>query len=225
MAGYIAFTGKSRIGNKSDILGIVTDNSDNPKTGKMLQLWIIQSGIDPFTAIKSGNDTAICGKCPHRTNELGQRSCYVNPMGPNSVWRALLRGNYNPINEFLGGLAIRLGAYGDPCALPLAFIKSVCAKVKTHTGYTHQWKNNKAYAPYVMASVDSPAEYYEATTAGWRTFRVKKPSDPLLPNEIMCPNTTHGVQCIKCGLCSGNTTSAKNIAIDVHGRGVKYFDV
>lgn len=221
MGGQIVYQGRSRLGDDS-ILGIITNKSDNPKTGRMHQLWIILDKINPCTAIKDRLDQSICGQCPHRTNDKGKRSCYVNPMGPNAVYRAYLRGNYKA-REFANNLAIRLGAYGDPVALPIELIKSLCAKVKTWTGYTHQWRDNPDYAPYLMASVDNETEYYAANTAGWRTFRVKRASDPLLPNEIMCPNTTKGIQCITCGLCKGTSIKAKNIAIDVHGHGAKYF--
>jgi len=192
MAGQIVYQGTSRLGN-DEIIGIVTNNSDNPKTGRVLQLWIILTKRNPCEAIKNATDTSICGNCRHRTNELGQRTCYVNPMGPNAVYRAWQRGNYK-VKELAHGLAIRLGAYGDPVALPIELIKSICAKFKTWTGYTHQWRDNPEYKHFVMASVDSEAEYHEANTAGWRTFRCKRPNDPLLPNEIMCPNTTKGIQ-------------------------------
>jgi hypothetical protein len=74
-----------------------------------------------------------------------------------------------------------------------------------------------------MASVDSVDEIDLAVKNNWRYFRVAKPTDTLLENEILCPNSTKGVQCIDCGLCSGNEIGAKNIVIMVHGAKKKKF--
>ena len=41
-------------------------------------------------------------------------------------------------------------------------------------------------------------------------------SDPLLPNEIICPYPK--VQCVDCGMCDGKDSRfRKNIAVNVHG--------
>jgi hypothetical protein len=118
---------------------------------------------------------------------------------------------------------IRFGAYGDPLALPLHILVSLKAVVKNNTSYTHQWKNSiedgssEMVAKFSMASVDNLIEKDEANKAGFRTFRVIVEGEPLQRDEIICPNETTGVNCLKCGLCSGNSVKAKNIAIHVHG--------
>jgi hypothetical protein len=73
-----------------------------------------------------------------------------------------------------------------------------------------------------MASVDSMEEQQTATAAGWRTFRVARDL-AAGPKEIVCPNTTAGVQCADCGLCRGTAVKAKSILIEVHGVGQSNF--
>ena len=73
-----------------------------------------------------------------------------------------------------------------------------------------------------MASVDSPTEYQQAISAGWRTFRTRLASEPLDPQEVVCPASdesgSEGVSCAKCLLCGGDQrSSGKNVAIFAHG--------
>lgn len=85
--GAIVWDGPSRI-DGSPIMAIVTGlrtASANPKTGDMLQTWILRSDMHPMDAIKSGADYGICGSCGHRGtydefgNPIDPRTCYVNP--------------------------------------------------------------------------------------------------------------------------------------------------
>jgi hypothetical protein len=41
-------------------------SSANPKTGDMLQTWILRRDVAPFAAIHNGADASICGDCPLR---------------------------------------------------------------------------------------------------------------------------------------------------------------
>ena len=66
-------------------------------------------------------------------------------------------------------------------------------------------------------------EQKQAIAEGWRTFRVTSDLSDKLPNEIVCPNTTKAIQCADCGLCSGMSTRARNIVIEVHGAKKKKF--
>ena len=65
--------------------------SANPKTGDMIQTWILRSDMHPLEAIKSGSDYGICGSCIHRGsydefgNPIDPRTCYVNPFSFGSV--------------------------------------------------------------------------------------------------------------------------------------------
>jgi hypothetical protein len=110
--------------------------SNNPKTGPMLQTWILRADVDPSTAIKTGNDEAICGMCPLRGVNGARRPCYVNPMGPNAVWRAHERYQNRQAGDLnLSGQFIRLGAYGDPAALPFEVWQDLVSTAEGWTGY------------------------------------------------------------------------------------------
>jgi hypothetical protein len=224
--GYIVYEGKSVL-NGEPIVGIIVNKSVNAKTGNMYQLHILRSDILPLEAIEKGTDDAICGGCVHRRSNGG--ACYVNVgQGPTAVYKKYTRGGYRTVTikdfkSLFGGKKVRFGAYGDPLALPLHILVSLKAVVKNNTSYTHQWKNSiidgssEMVAKFSMASVDNLIEKEEANKAGFRTFRVITEGELLQKDEIICPNETTGVNCIKCGLCSGNSVKAKNIAIHVHG--------
>jgi hypothetical protein len=224
--GYIVYEGNSVLNNEP-IVGIVVDRSTNTKTGNMHQLYILRSDKDPLDAVKDGSDNAICGGCVHRRSTGG--ACYVNlGHGPKAVYNKYKRGGYDKVSisdfkSLFGDKKIRFGAYGDPLALPLHILVSLKAVVKNNTSYTHQWKNSiidgssEMVSKFSMASVDSLAEKIEANEAGFRTFRVISEGGELAKDEIICPNETTGVNCLKCGLCGGNSVKAKNIAITVHG--------
>ncbi len=102
------------------------------------------------------------------------------------------------------------------------------------TGYTHQWITAAAQPlrSLVMASVDSPVQRDIAKLLGWRTFRTKHASAPVLPGEIVCPASEEAgkrTTCARCGLCDGSRTvlnpdrsraredNRKDIVINVHG--------
>ena len=115
-------------------------------------------------------------------------------------------------------MPVRLGAYGDPAALPIAVIANI-ARGTGHrvSGYTHGWRGRPDLAPYCMASVHTEAEATEAHAMGWRTFRARSEGAPNLGNEITCPSETRGTLCIDCLLCKGNVSKARSITIPVHG--------
>lgn len=222
--GYIIYEGASEI-NGDPIVAIVTLNSSNIKTGNMASMWIMHKDIAPTKASKEGKDEAVCGMCPHR-HHLGG-ACYVTLFqAPLQVFKSYKKGNYPKIDDMniFEGMNVRFGAYGDPYAIPvdiLVNIKSVC---KNNTSYTHQWRTgNEALKTVSMASTDTIDETKQAHEMGWRTFRVTTDIDKLLPNEIVCPNTTHGIKCIDCGLCKGTSSKGKNIVIEVHGAKKKKF--
>ena len=121
-----------------------------------------------------------------------------------------------------------MGAYGDPVYVPAEVLRWVSFFADSWTGYTHQWRNAPQLRPYLMASVDSEAEYREAKAQGWRTFRVRAAGDRLQPREISCPASEESgrkTQCVRCGLCNGATDNdrRKDICIVVHGIGARNF--
>lgn len=216
--GYVIYEGASQI-NGDNIVAIVTLSSSNVKTGNMASMWILNADMTPTQASKEGKDESVCGDCKHRAVNNG--ACYVTLFqAPLQVYKSYKKGNY-PIAKdmtIFEGMKVRFGAYGDPSAIPTQILTSLKAVVKNNTSYTHQWKQGDPILKQVsMASVDSIEEQKQAVNQGWRTFRVSKDLKDIQSNEIICPNTTRNVQCIDCGLCSGNSVGAKNIVIEVHG--------
>lgn len=241
--GFIFYNGPSVIDSKP-IVGIATLNSKNAKTGNLIQTWIIRSDIPPVEAIHNGGDESICGGCPLRgyleekdgggTVNRG-RSCYVNTANSvNQVYRAYQAGRYldltgvankGKIAKYVSDRKLRLGAYGDPVAIPLAYWKPLLMACNKHTGYTHQWKNGKLYywRRYLMASTHSRKENEEARNKGWRTFRTALTSNDVADDEIVCPASEEAGKkrdCITCMACSGvgsATVNKKSVVIALHG--------
>lgn len=220
-SGREIWRGKSLL-TGDNIVAILTLHSDNRKTGDMCQLYILHADMDPVQAIRLRKDDAVCGNCPLRQNIGGPCYVYV-AQDPLVVWKAWYNGAYPklaPENFYkLKGLPVRLGAYGDPAALPVHLLNELKKHIGNHTGYTHQWRTESVQAlqPLCMASVETPEQQQQASAMGWRTFRIIKPGDALLADEVLCPHTTHGVQCVTCQLCKGTSRKAKNIAVHVHG--------
>lgn len=217
--GWVIYNGPSMIEN-TPIVAIVTPSSENTKTGPMAQAWILCRDVDPGAALKRAADYAICGTCVHRGPD---RSCYVNVgWAPASVWASFSRGNYVWGWPPLDLPPIRLGAYGDPAAVPIEVWLRLLDRRPAWTGYTHLWKTcPPAFKRIVMASVDSPAERVEAERDGWRTYRVCPDIVEHDRNEIVCPASDeagHKVTCLQCRLCMGTSKPAKSIVIAPHGR-------
>lgn len=225
--GHVVYSGPSAINGKP-IVAILTTESKNPKTGNMAQLWIMPADMAPHEALKAGADEAVCGNCKHRRSMGG--ACYVTVhQGPLSVWKAWQRGNYPYAGglESLGyGLDIRLGAYGDPAALPQWVITELLQDAAGWTGYTHQW--NAPWAdyswlkPFVMASADTEAEAEAARAAGWRYFRIRTESESIGQREFMCPASDEGgnrTDCKACQACNGAGSGSQKASpvIIVHG--------
>ena len=229
--GFVFYHGASALDHDADVVGIVTLSSDNRKTGNMLQTWIMRADVAPHDAVRTGEDAAICGDCPHRAG-----SCYVLTFqGPLSIFRAWRAGRYPraDLSSVVAahGRPVRLGAYGDPAAIPAA----AWAGIERHarTGYTHQWRRDDAawLQSRAMASVDSWQELEAAEAEGWRTFYVVPPGAPIPSRSplgrriVQCPADSHGTQCADCRLCDGRRDTAArpdrrpHVAIHAHGRG------
>lgn len=217
----------------SERVVIATTHSENSKTGDMIQVWILAAAASPIDAVRTGLDEVICGHCPMRSPDghgWDDRLCYVNvAQGPNSVWQAWRRGNYEylPLSryaEVFTDRAVRFGAYGDPVHIPLDVVRKIIFLAGKTTGYTHQWRETayQPYAEYFMASVETSTGMAEAIAQNWRTFRVRTANETLLPNEVTCPASAeagHRTQCEACGLCGGARVAAKSVAIMAHGIG------
>jgi hypothetical protein len=228
-SGYILYKGPSLL-DGNPIVVIATTRSENRKTGDMVQTWILREDISPVEASKQSADASICGDCKHRWSLGG--ACYVNiGQGPGSIYRAYKRGNYPDSTQAADPLAaiamhgfkrkVRLGAYGDPAAVPAAVWQALTRYADGHTGYTHQWRTTTqaGLQSLCMASVDNDEEYREAQSLGWRTFRVRCQDDPLNAREFECVADTKGTSCADCLACDGAQRGNKqaSVSIVVHG--------
>jgi hypothetical protein len=231
LQGATLWKGRSRL-NGAPIKVVVTGlsrPSENPKTGPQLQVWILPRGL-PVTAVRTGTDASVCGECPHRPTKGG--SCYVSThRAPQTIARAYGRGRYPVVRprearRLLAGRSVRLGAWGDPAAVPARVWRSLLGTAKSHTGYSHSWKGRPDLRGLVMASVDSPEERDRARAAGFRTFRVSLDGAPG-PGEIVCPASAEAgfrTDCNRCGLCDGSrgpNDRRASIVIKAHGSASK----
>ena len=220
LKGLILYEGPSILDGKP-IVVIATFVTNNRKTGPMIQIWIIRSDIDPVSASKEGEDSSICGSCPHKHNLGGV--CYVNiGQAPLAIYKAYKRGLYPHIDydvdhvHFTGRM-VRLGAYGDPAAMPYEIAEKVKDMGRGHTGYTHQIRHknfDKRFLNLCMVSADTPKQALKYQGMGAKTFRVAMDGDIMFDSEIECLSESEGLQCDACGLCNGQKQS---IAITVHG--------
>jgi hypothetical protein len=228
----IFYDGPSRI-DGARILGVATAQSQNRKIGKMLQLWIMPS-ISPIVAVKSGADASVCGDCALRGTNGAERICYVEWWrAVENIWQSAQKPHRTgraTIEEFAGycrGLQLRLGAYGDPVAIPLDVWRPLLAVAGGWTAYTHQWSKphlSDGYQDWCMASVETEQQQRDAEGLGWRTFRVRNVDAPMSAREVVCPHELNSaIKCAACSLCRGSARQAKSVVVTVHGRGgMKY---
>lgn len=217
------------------IFVIASAKTSNRKIGEMVQLWILTEQ-DPIEAVKSGEDRAICGDCQFRGDRGKQRTCYVEYWrAPENIHQYRHNAEVTTPADFavdvaFDSLQLRIGAYGDPVAVPMSVWQPLLDAAGGWTAYTHQWKRpvSRAYRSWCMASVDSLAEQREAAARGWRTFRVRPVGDDLLSDEVICPASEEGghrAVCAECSLCRGAARPAKHVVINAHGTGAKWFGV
>lgn len=232
----IFYKGKSMI-DGTPIVAIATirkGKSHNKKTGNMLQSWVLKdNGKSPIENSRLGLDSSICGSCVHMgkpqpnkdSGVAKDRTCYVLlHQAPNSVWKAYMRGSYQYVQgekqiSTLGAyLDVRVGAYGDPYAVPPIYWHWLLSRANSHTGYTHQ---QNTLPQLLMTSADNLQQAESAWDRKERTFRVISSIDKLVKGkEILCPASKEAgelVQCAKCKLCGGNNVKGKSVAIVAHG--------
>jgi hypothetical protein len=238
ISGFVFYRGPSML-DSAPIVAILTGlkkASRNTKTGgDLLQTWILRADQSPIQAIHSGADSSICGACPHRgilkrlKGKLRNsgRSCYVTVFqAPLVVWKAFKRGIYPQVtpqqaSELVADRMVRLGAYGDPAAIPFHVWQTMLARVSGKAGYTHQWAKFPELAEYCMASCDNESDYATAKILGFRSFRVRRSTDPVLPREVVCPASKEAgnkTSCDACKACGGTSAKARaDIVIAAHG--------
>ena len=92
----IAFQLISALDRITQIIVVFTGfgGSANLKTGDMVQSWIMLEHVEPVTAWKTHQDSAICGNCDLR-HGAGDIPCYVNKgHAPLAIHKAYHRGKY-----------------------------------------------------------------------------------------------------------------------------------
>ena len=240
--GVVLYEGPSQI-DGSPIVVIATGLrrvSANPKTGRMIQTWILRRDVNPFAAIHTGADESICGSCPlrgivertdgqHKTVNR-RRACYVSVhQSPLAVWQAYRRGRYEAFDrrqhlDLFRGRMLRIGAYGDPVAAPYSVWSMLTKVTLGRTGYTHQWRDGRfwRFRRIVMASVESIDDARLAQSRGWRTFRTAPSGEQPAQGEFACPASAeqgHRLTCEQCGACDGSNGKPQraSVVIAVHG--------
>lgn len=269
----VVWRGVSMIDGKTPIMAVLTFKSDNEKLTaggnatataaqviaqaqqpRIAQLWIFVEGQHPLDSIKSGQDAAICGNCPHRysydTNGqplAGSRTCYVSTHGGMpSVWRGAYQKPVTAISDpilraVLSVCFLRIGAYGDPAALPYELVNELAAIAgqklpalrSKSVGYSHAWRTcDQRFRSLLMASCDTQEDVRSAVALGWRPFfapldgaNVAAKSTKIADASLtlcLSANEREGatVACWQCGLCDGrkNDEDERNgIAIPTHG--------
>lgn len=227
---FVLWMGTSLLDGETTIVVLASRVSNNDKTGDMIQTWILPADKLPTTMYSEGADTSICGNCVLRSKESGGLgACYVPKFrGPNGAWKAWHAGNAGTATPTLfAGRRTRIGAYGDPAAVPLWVWDAVVTYSEGWTGYTHQWREDwvQPYSKYLMASCDDPIQALEAQAMGWRTFTFHPEGIDYKPaGTILCPaeRTGNSVKCIDCMQCSGlGAGRTVNVSITAHGTGSK----
>jgi hypothetical protein len=168
--GYVIYEGRSHDGNFACIATGLIKESQNVKTGPMVQIFIINADMHPVEAMKQGKNSVQCFDCIHKpaTEEerkkgieggacyvdVGKsvaqvyksykRGCYPNICGDNKPeigdTESYLKNGFEKIKEIFTGRKIRFGAYGEPVRIPLKMMEMIVNVASAHTGYTHQWK-------------------------------------------------------------------------------------
>jgi hypothetical protein len=222
--GRILWEGPSNF-DGSPIVVIATgfaECSSNAKTGAMIQTWIMHRDIAPNVAFKNGFGRAACGDCMHAGYNNG--TCYVVwYQGPLSVWNCYKRGNYAPIGDdwhLFNDVSLRIGSAGDGAMTPASVWTEPLLRCRTHTAYTHQWRQPWAqhFKGIAQASCDGFADYLEATANGWHTYLVIPPGTDDPAGTVHCAASTekgNKTNCARCSLCDGNSA---NVVIYAHGR-------
>ena len=230
--GVVLYRGPSLI-DGGPIVAIATWRSQNSKTGDCPQVWILREDTSPVQAVKSGADRSICGDCPLRGQVVDGRNvgraCYVVlHQAPAAVWLSYRRGIYREaglaqITRLFAGTFVRLGAYGDPAAVPSDVWRAVLADARGWTAYTHQWNAGAELQAIAMASCETDADARAAIARGYRVFRIVAPDSPRLPGHAPCPASDEQgrrLTCVECRACNGTTggAAAPHVQIQIHGQ-------
>ena len=72
--GAILYRGPSLLDGADIVVIAIGTNSgsENRKTGRMLQTYILRADALPAAVVRTGNDSSICGDCTHRGDGTGK---------------------------------------------------------------------------------------------------------------------------------------------------------
>ena len=233
---YFVWAGPSQLtGDPIMVLAIKAARASaaNAKTGDMWQMYILPATQSPTDAIASGADRAVCGLCPHRKphgdgeESYGIGDCYTygtTAVAANGSWRVERDGRsleFSP--DMVTGDTVRLGAYGDPAAVPFEVWVPILAASTGHTAYTHQWRDCDArFRDIAMASCDSVEDMALATSLGWRCYTVVPVGTGKIAGAVPCPSPR--IKCADCLKCGGTASGRTgNVSIEAHGARAKSF--
>lgn len=199
-----------------------TRESQNRKTGDMIQIWIMLTDVNPVAAVQSGLDAVtICEGCPFASGN----GCYVNVgQSPLAIWKSYHSGNMPKLMPkdyatAFTGEKVRFGAYGNPTLIPLSMVKAIAKASTGWTGYFHNWKTmpaakRNAYNQFFMVSTETASSLKLANSLQLRVFHVS----PVQPaNTVECLADSRGLTCAQCQLCQGWSKPAKSVWINPHG--------
>ena len=207
-----------------------TGEGDDAKWDRMAQVYILPADMPSHEAywLQSSDIAharafrAVCGDC-----EIGKaKACYVRKeQSVLSTWSSWRAGNKvratKQVWDWLasGAIAVRIGADGDPAAVPAYVWERICRPGARWTGYCHQWRDARfqVLSQWLMASTSDPDSASLAMSMGWRAFHVVSgdESPEAYAGTVLCPSDT--VVCARCGLCDGQNTQAKSVRIVAHG--------
>ena len=222
----VLYKGISLLDGETPIMVVMsgfTKDSTNGKTGPLVQLYILPVHEKPKDTYFSGS-RAVCGDCKYN----GNNGCYVRWSNLGSIWRSAKNQAAIPMTlskEFLRGLRVRVGAAGDPAAVPSSVWSELLSTCENFTGYTHQW-NKEEYQDLqdlFMASVDNARENEKAHALGWSTFFVTdsedeaKQSTRCLASAGKTDSNGLPTTCASCMLCNGKSRKQKTITEVLHG--------
>jgi len=218
---FTVYQGESEFGEGS-VVGLLKERSTNKKTGDIPSVTFLPDiEKKPSACLRDGDDKLVCGECP-----LRKSICYVaTAYAPNQMYKSFKAGKYEEVPEEVKNKfkqrfkVVRLGQYGDCACMPKRELAKLFRWLPEVINYTHSWRGRKYLNKFAMASVQSPSEREAAKKLGFRTFRIKRKEDPILPGEILCPGDFYQknpIQCGKCRLCVV-TRKAKDIAVNIHG--------
>lgn len=222
--GCILWEGPSQFDPSVTIGAIMVYHSDNRKTGNIPQVYIMRKDVNPCVTLRDGRDQAVCGNCPLRAKPYGCGACYVAiHRGPFAVWKNWNAGLYEsrdvlPDRRPELPRTVRVGAYGDPLAVPFRVWNALAKLFPVLLGYTHSWKDYPAHAKRWMASCHTQEDIELANSRGLSTFTALSQGGEVPIGSFSCLYSKRDtINCANCRLCFGDSTRTRNVFIDVHG--------